>query len=104
VTATDGTTADYFPFPLEILGRTATRIINEVRGHRSGRLRDPLAQSNRSDRSLRLFREHVANLQAAGNFALDRVAQHFRPVPLGRGGSLFELETQFMLQPERDSF
>ena len=24
--------ADYFPFPHEILGRTATRIINEVRG------------------------------------------------------------------------
>ena len=25
-------TADYFPFPHEFLGRTATRIINEVRG------------------------------------------------------------------------
>jgi GMP synthase (glutamine-hydrolysing) len=32
VTSTDGMTADYFPFPHEILGRTATRIINEVRG------------------------------------------------------------------------
>jgi GMP synthase (glutamine-hydrolysing) len=25
-------TADHFPFPHEILGRAATRIINEVRG------------------------------------------------------------------------
>jgi GMP synthase (glutamine-hydrolysing) len=32
VTSTDGMTADYFPFPHEILGRIATRIINEVRG------------------------------------------------------------------------
>jgi GMP synthase (glutamine-hydrolysing) len=32
VTSTDGMTADYYPFPHEILGRTATRIINEVRG------------------------------------------------------------------------
>src|SRR5579864_730264 len=32
VTSTDGMTADYFPFPPEILGRAATRIINEVRG------------------------------------------------------------------------
>jgi GMP synthase (glutamine-hydrolysing) len=32
VTATDGMTADYFPFPHEFLGRVATRIINEVRG------------------------------------------------------------------------
>ena len=24
--------ADYYPFPHEVLGRTATRIINEVRG------------------------------------------------------------------------
>jgi GMP synthase (glutamine-hydrolysing) len=32
VTSTDGMTADYFPFPPEILGRIATRIINEVRG------------------------------------------------------------------------
>ena len=32
VTSTDGMTADYFPFPHEILGRAATRIINEVRG------------------------------------------------------------------------
>ncbi len=32
VTSTDGMTADYFPFPHEILGRTATRIINEVKG------------------------------------------------------------------------
>ena len=32
VTSTDGMTADYFPFPHDILGRTATRIINEVRG------------------------------------------------------------------------
>ena len=32
VSSTDGMTADFFPFPWEILGRTATRIINEVRG------------------------------------------------------------------------
>jgi GMP synthase (glutamine-hydrolysing) len=32
VTSTDGMTADFFEFPWEILGRTATRIINEVRG------------------------------------------------------------------------
>jgi GMP synthase (glutamine-hydrolysing) len=32
VTSTDGMTADYFPVPHEILGRAATRIINEVRG------------------------------------------------------------------------
>ena len=32
VTSTDGMTADYYPFPHEILGRIATRIINEVRG------------------------------------------------------------------------
>jgi len=32
VTSTDGMTADYFPFPHEFLGHTATRIINEVRG------------------------------------------------------------------------
>ncbi|MEC9348011.1 MAG: glutamine-hydrolyzing GMP synthase [Pseudomonadota bacterium] len=32
VTSTDGMTADFYPFPYEVLGRTATRIINEVRG------------------------------------------------------------------------
>jgi GMP synthase (glutamine-hydrolysing) len=32
VTSTDGMTADFFPFPMEFLGRAATRIINEVRG------------------------------------------------------------------------
>jgi GMP synthase (glutamine-hydrolysing) len=32
VTSTDGMTADYFPFPHEVLARTATRIINEVKG------------------------------------------------------------------------
>ena len=32
VTSTDGMTADYFPFPHELLGRVATRVINEVRG------------------------------------------------------------------------
>jgi GMP synthase (glutamine-hydrolysing) len=30
VTSTDGMTADYYPFPHEFLGRTETRIINEV--------------------------------------------------------------------------
>ena len=32
VTSSDGMTADYFPFDHEFLGRTANRIINEVRG------------------------------------------------------------------------
>ncbi len=32
VTSTDGMTADFFPFDHDFLGRTATRIINEVRG------------------------------------------------------------------------
>ncbi|MEL6372987.1 MAG: glutamine-hydrolyzing GMP synthase [Pseudomonadota bacterium] len=32
VTSTDGMTADYFPFSHEVLGRAATRIINEVSG------------------------------------------------------------------------
>ena len=32
VTSVDGMTADFFPFDMNVLGRTATRIINEVRG------------------------------------------------------------------------
>ncbi|MCZ8086766.1 MAG: glutamine-hydrolyzing GMP synthase [Brevundimonas sp.] len=32
VTSTDGMTADFFQFPWDVLARTATRIINEVRG------------------------------------------------------------------------
>src|SRR5260370_20479866 len=32
VTSTDGMTADWFPFPPEVLGRISSRIINEVRG------------------------------------------------------------------------
>ena len=32
VTSTDGMTADFYEFPWEILGRAATRIVNEVRG------------------------------------------------------------------------
>ncbi len=32
VTSTDGMTADVFEFPWEVLGRAATRIVNEVRG------------------------------------------------------------------------
>jgi GMP synthase (glutamine-hydrolysing) len=32
VTSTDGMTADFYPFDMSVLGRAATRIINEVRG------------------------------------------------------------------------
>ncbi len=32
VTSVDGMTADFYPYEMEFLGRTATRIINEVRG------------------------------------------------------------------------
>jgi GMP synthase (glutamine-hydrolysing) len=32
VTSTDGMTADFFPMPHDVLGRIATRIINEVKG------------------------------------------------------------------------
>jgi GMP synthase (glutamine-hydrolysing) len=32
VTSTDGMTADWYPFPPEVLSRAASRIINEVRG------------------------------------------------------------------------
>ena len=32
VTSTDGMTADFFPFPMDFLGKAATRIINEVQG------------------------------------------------------------------------
>lgn len=32
VTTTDGMTADFFPFDMAFLARTATRFINEVKG------------------------------------------------------------------------
>jgi GMP synthase (glutamine-hydrolysing) len=32
VTSTDGMTADFYPYEMDFLGRTATRIINEVKG------------------------------------------------------------------------
>jgi GMP synthase (glutamine-hydrolysing) len=32
VTSRDGMTADWFPFPYEVLGRISNRIINQVRG------------------------------------------------------------------------
>jgi GMP synthase (glutamine-hydrolysing) len=32
VTSTDGMTADFFEFPWGVLGRAASRIVNEVRG------------------------------------------------------------------------
>jgi GMP synthase (glutamine-hydrolysing) len=39
LTSTDGMTADYILFPHEFVGRTATRIISEVRGIKPRRLR-----------------------------------------------------------------
>ena len=39
VTSTDGMTADYYHFDHEFLSRTATRIINEVKGIKPGGLR-----------------------------------------------------------------
>jgi GMP synthase (glutamine-hydrolysing) len=32
VNSTDGMTADWFPFPHDVLARVSSRIINEVRG------------------------------------------------------------------------
>ena len=32
VTSTDGMTADWFPFPHDVIGRISSRIINEVKG------------------------------------------------------------------------
>ena len=32
VSSTDGMTADFSPFPWDVLAKTATRIINEVQG------------------------------------------------------------------------
>ncbi len=32
VTSTDGMTADWYPFPYEVLGRISNRIINQVKG------------------------------------------------------------------------
>ena len=32
VTSTDGMTADFYEFPWDVLGRAATRIVNEVKG------------------------------------------------------------------------
>ena len=32
VTSVDGMTADFYPFDMNVLGRAATRIINEVKG------------------------------------------------------------------------
>jgi GMP synthase (glutamine-hydrolysing) len=32
VTSTDGMTADWYPFPYDVLGRVSSRIINEVTG------------------------------------------------------------------------
>src|SRR2546425_8209940 len=32
VTSRDGMTADWYPFPTEVLGKMSSRIINEVRG------------------------------------------------------------------------
>jgi hypothetical protein len=40
VTSSDGMTADFYPFDMAFLGRTATRVINEVGGERGGVRRD----------------------------------------------------------------
>ena len=32
VTSTDGMTADWFPFPPDVLGRISSRIINQIKG------------------------------------------------------------------------
>ena len=32
VTSTDGMTADWFPFPHEVLGKISSRIINQIKG------------------------------------------------------------------------
>ena len=39
VTSTDGMTADFYPFDMSFLGTVATRIVNEVKGRQSRRLR-----------------------------------------------------------------
>ena len=42
VTSTDGMTADWFPFPHDVLARISNRIINEVRRRESRRVRREL--------------------------------------------------------------
>ena len=42
VTSTDGMTADWFPFPHDVLARISSRIINEVRGREPRRVRRQL--------------------------------------------------------------
>ena len=49
VTSTDGMTADWFPFPPEVLARISTRIINEVAGRESRGVRREL-EAARDDR------------------------------------------------------
>ena len=49
VTSTDGMTADWFPFPHDVLARISNRIINEVRRGQPRRLRH-LLQAAGDDR------------------------------------------------------
>jgi hypothetical protein len=49
VTSVDGMTADFYPFDIAFLGRVATRIINEVKGHQPRHLRHHL-EAARDDR------------------------------------------------------
>ena len=42
VTSTDGMTADWYPFPHDVLARISNRIINEVRRRESRRVRRQL--------------------------------------------------------------
>ena len=72
VTSTDGMTADFYPFDMAFLGRVATRIINEVRGHQPGDVRHHVAsrrgRSSGSDVVSRARRTYDLVLASVGVF------------------------------------